>query len=209
MIDKCQTDSFVLLFLINLNKHFKMKKTLLLLLFLPLAFFATSCDKDKESDSTTDVVDTEVKDIKFIDVTSYTEWTYFSFSEGKVVEVEDFANSLDWDIAFHRADVRTNGGASGKGKGEALDSGVTDWDKVTAIPTDGFVKDEVGPITIAFTGTGTEEDDQPFSPPVYTLSNSIYIVKSADGKVVKIHFYDNNNEKDKNGAVSFRYQYLN
>lgn len=198
-----------------------MKKTLLLLLFLPLAFFATSCDKDEDDNN--EPIDTEVKEFKFLDVSSYTEWTYFSFSKNEVVVVEDFANSLEWDIAFHRADVRTNGGASGKGKGEALDSGKKEWDQVTTVPTSGFKKDEVGKITTKFTGEGVEEDDQPFSqvlsawldvdtsnpPPVYTLSNSIYVVKAANGKVVKIHFYDNKNQKDKNGAVSFKYQYLN
>lgn len=54
-----------------------------------------------------------------INANSYTDWVYFSFDSGRVVTPADPATSLEWDIAFHMWDVRTNSGASGPGQGGA------------------------------------------------------------------------------------------
>ncbi len=199
-----------------------MKKGVLITFILSVLLI-TSCKKDEvDSSIDEDKKESPIKDIKFLDVSSYTDWVYFSFSEEKVVEIEDYTNSLDWDIAFHRGDIRTNGGTSGIGKAEALDTGLKDWDKVTTIPEDGYKKDEIGIVTIAFTGSGPEEEEQSFSqvltswltidtstpPPVYTLTKSIFVIKTADGKYVKALFYDNRDAKNKNGAISFKYEFL-
>lgn len=179
--------------------------------------FTTACDKDNNEPA----LPGEVKDIQFIDATSYTDWVYFSFSKGETVTVTDFQNDLSWDIAFHRGDVRLNGGESGKGKAEALNTNKTDWNAVTEAPAAGYAKDQTGKITTAFTGDGTTEEDQPFSqtlatwltvdtnnpPPKYIVHNWIYIVKAADGNYVKLWLYDNKNEKNAAGYVSFKYQY--
>ena len=118
-----------------------MKKGVLITFILSVLLI-TSCKKDEvDSSIDEDKKESPIKDIKFLDVSSYTDWVYFSFSEEKVVEIEDYTNSLDWDIAFHRGDIRTNGGTSGIGKAEALDTGLKDWDKVTTIPEDGYKKD--------------------------------------------------------------------
>lgn len=201
-----------------------MMKKLNLLALVCALFIMTSCEKDEELKLPGDV-----KDFKFLEAKSYTEWTYFSFSKGDTVNVTDFQNDLSWDIAFHRGDIRLNGGASGKGKGEAINTGVVvkegseadDWTSVAEAPKDGYSKDEVGKVTIAFTGANIEEEDQPFSqvastwitidtsnpPPKYTYHNNIYIVKAADGNYVKLWVYDYKNEKNAAGYVSFRYQY--
>lgn len=187
---------------------------LMLLSILPLA----SCEKD----NTEPKLPGDIKDIQFIDVRSYTEWKYFSFEKGEVVEVTDFQDDLSWDIAFHRSDVRLNGGASGKGKAEAVNTNKTDWDAVTEAPANGYVKDETGKITTAFTGAGTTEEDQPFSqtvtgwltvdtsnpPPTYTIHNWIYVLKATDGNYVKLQLYDNKDVRNAAaGYVSFKYQY--
>ena len=76
-------------------------------------------------------------------------------------------------------------------------------------------------ITIAFTGTGINSEEQPFSqvladwitidtsnpPPVYTYHNWVYVVKSATGKYVKLQIYDYKNEKNSTAYISFKYQY--
>lgn len=192
-----------------------MKKISFLVLLSVL--FITACDKDEKEP----VFAGDVKDIQFIDTKSYTDWVYFSFSKGKVVTVTDYKNDLTWDIAFHRGDVRLNGGESGKGKGEAINTKKTSWADVTEAPTSGYIKDQVGKITTSFTGDGITEDDQPFSqtvttwltvdtsnpPPKYTVHNWIYVVKAADGNYVKLWLYDNKNEKNAAGYVSFKYQY--
>ncbi len=181
------------------------------------ALFLVSCSDEHKKDD----FQPEVKDVQFLDVKSYTDWVYFSFVKGEVVSVTDFENDLSWDIAFHRGDVRLNGGASGKGKSEVVNTGVKEWNSVTEAPSGGYIKDQIGKITTAFTGAGTTEEDQPFSqvltewltvdtsnpPPKYILSNWIYVLKAADGNYVKLWLYDNKNEKNEAGYVSFKYQY--
>lgn len=192
-----------------------MKNFSFLVLFSVLLL--TACDKDDKDPA----LPGAVKDIKFEDVSSYTEWKYFSFSKEEFVTITDFKNDLSWDIAFHRGDVRLNGGASGEGKGEALNTNKTSWNDVAEAPASGYIKDQVGKITTAFTGEGITEDDQPFSqtlttwltvdtsnpPPKYTVHNWVYVVKAADGNYVKLQIYDNKNEKNAAGYVSFKYQY--
>jgi hypothetical protein len=192
-------------------------KHLFSLLLLSI-FIAPSCSDDDDDETK---LPGDVKKVEFLDVRSYTKWVYFSFSKGEVVEVTDYANDLSWDIAFHRGDVRLNGGASGKGLAEVVNTNKTDWNSVKEAPASGYVKDEVGKITTSFTGSGITEEDQPFSqtlgswitidtsnpPPKYTYHNYIYVVKAADGKYVKLWIYDYKNEKESAGYVSFNYQY--
>ena len=52
-----------------------------------------------------------------VDASSYFNWVYFSFDQGDVVEIENPENSLEWDLAFQRKHIRTNGGLSGSGYG--------------------------------------------------------------------------------------------
>ena len=50
-----------------------------------------------------------------IDASSYNEWVYFSFSLGTIINILDSENSLEWDVAFKRNHIKTNGGLSGVG----------------------------------------------------------------------------------------------
>ncbi|HIW97244.1 MAG TPA: HmuY family protein [Candidatus Tidjanibacter gallistercoris] len=195
-----------------------MKKLTELLSFtVCAAMLFASCEKTGGEE----VTGGNVKDYKFLDATSYTDWVYFSFSEDKIVEVSDYQNDLSWDIAFHRGDLRLNGGASGIGQGEAVNTQETDWNAVTEAPASGYVKDEIGTITTNFTGTGIETAEEPFSqtlsgwitidtsnpPPKYTYHNYVYVVKTADGKYVKLQIYDYKSAKNEGAYISFKYQY--
>lgn len=76
-------------------------------MFITLAVF--SCKKDEEKTPLTahSVV---------INATSHEDWVYFSFEKDTVVTVTDPAHSLDWDIAFQRYMLKTNGGKTGSGE---------------------------------------------------------------------------------------------
>lgn len=193
-----------------------------LALFLCVFFAFSACsDDDDDSGKNNGGTPGTVKTVEFLDVKSYTDWVYFSFSKNAVVTVTDFANDLSWDIAFHRGDIRLNGGKSGKGKGAVVQTTSTNWDDIKEAPSSGYKTDEIGTITTSFTGTGITTEDQPFSqtltgwltvdtsnpPPKYTINGSIYVVKAADGNYVKLLLYDNKNEKNAAGYVSFKYQY--
>lgn len=195
-----------------------MKLKSIFALLIGLLIFSSCSSDNREEDVATAG---EIKKYEFLDARSYTDWVYFSFSKGEIVVVTDYKNDTNWDIAFHRGDVRLNGGKSGKGSGEGINTNKTEWNAVTSAPTSGYVKDEIGKITTAFTGTGITEEDQPFSqtlttwltvdtsspPPKYTVHNYVYVIKAANGKFVKLQLYDNKNATNVAGHVSFKYQY--
>lgn len=195
-----------------------MKKVKLGLLVLCGVLFLNSCSDDDDKKPGTPG---DIKTVEFLDVKLYTDWVYFSFEKNTVVTVSDFANDLTWDIAFHRGDVRLNGGKSGKGKGAVVQTSSKNWDDLKEAPSIGYLTDEVGTITTSFTGTGITTEEQPFSktltgwltvdtsnpPPKYTINGWIYVVKAANGNYVKLSLYDNKNEKNAAGYVSFKYQY--
>ncbi|NDV83361.1 HmuY family protein [Bacteroides sp. 51] len=193
----------------------KLLKSLFIAAFAVLALTSCSDDDDKKQETGT------TKTYLYVDATSYTDWTYFSFDKENVVEVTKPEDDLSWDIAFHRGDIRLNGGESGKGKGAAQNMNTTKWNEVTEAPTSGYVTDKVGKITTAFTGDGITEGDASFSqtlagwltidtsnpPPVYTYHDWIYVIKTAAGKYVKIQITDYKNAKNAGAYISFKYQY--
>nr|WP_221410853.1 HmuY family protein [Ornithobacterium rhinotracheale] len=94
-----------------------MKKSILAIAGALVMFSCSSSDDDngkKVVDGNAGVVEVQTN------AKSYDKWTYYSIEQGKEVAVENPKESLAWDIAFHRGDVKLNGGASGKGKGEAI-----------------------------------------------------------------------------------------
>lgn len=127
--------------------------------------------------------------------------------------------SFDWDIAFHKYDIRTNGGAAVKADRSALSA-------VTAIPTSGFEEDVEGRVMVdmsqmmqGFVGyqsctvnkvlgswvTATPTGSMP--PYTYTLNNNVYIIKTKSGQYAKIKFYDMTNEKGKAVYAAFNYEF--
>ena len=54
-----------------------------------------------------------------IDATSYSEWVYFSFTSGEIIEIEDPSSSNQWHLGIMRNHFRTNSGQSGNGIGGA------------------------------------------------------------------------------------------
>ena len=173
----------------------------------------------------------------YVDASKYEKWVYYSLKDNKEVEVSDYKNSDAWDIAFHRFDIRLNCGESGKGKGAAVFSGVNEMEKATKVPTEGWVTDAIGTITIKFsmgggshdsnheqtgynhliTGKKTERGDMSGGwldydlgnmPPSVRLSGKVFFVKCADGKIARIQFTDCKDKTGrKNGFISFTYDY--
>ena len=203
---------------------------------LPLIVSLTSCGKKKDEPNQPSIPDAVTKTIT-INASKYESWQYFSFSKGEVVNVTDYKNDLNWDMALHRYDVRLNCGESGKGKGAAVFSGVNEMEKATKVPTEGWVTDAIGTITIKFsmgggshdsnheqtgynhliTGKKTERGDMSGGwldydlgnmPPSVRLSGKVFFVKCADGKIARIQFTDCKDKTGrKNGFISFTYDY--
>lgn len=100
-----------------------MKLKSIFTLLIGFLIFSSCSSNDREEDVATAG---EIEKYEFLDARSYTDWVYFSFSKGEIVTVTDYQNDINWDIAFHRGDVRLNGGKSGKGSGEGINTNKTE-----------------------------------------------------------------------------------
>lgn len=155
-----------------------------------------------------------------INSTNSSAWKYFSFATNDTVTVTDPQNSTNWDLAFQRYRVRTNGGVAGSGQGAAANSykkGQAGFDALVSVPdTTTFINDAsvdiavqqgyatyiVNPalyswFSLEFTQTGTQ----------IVPTDNIYFVKSATGKYAKVWFKSYYSATNQSGYVTFEFKY--
>ena len=157
-----------------------------------------------------------------IDASSYTDWVYFSFSTGEIVDIEDPQNSNDWDLGLMRNHFRTNGGQSGNAFGGAyVDSTSTwsdDWESVYEVPngatfsTDGILDTiydlethefSEAPGSLVLETWGWVDLDNNYQ---FNYNNYIFIVRTALGEYVKFWPYSYYNDQDLSGHISIAYE---
>lgn len=153
-----------------------------------------------------------------IDARAFNRWIYFSFATGDTVSVSNFQTDLSWDIAFHRWDVRTNSGLSGQGQGGALELTATSLEQVLEAPANGFVLDTListmaspamPPVFIQVPAS-TElakwmDVNTSQMPPIFTISDRVFIVRTATRRYAKLKFIDFTNDLGERGVVTFQY----
>jgi hypothetical protein len=155
-----------------------------------------------------------------INSTKSTTWKYFSFEKNDTITVSNPASSTDWDLAFQRYRIKTNGGKSGNGMGSAANSyqkGQTGFDALKLVSdTATFVADDSIQIAIQ-QGYATYV----VNPEIYTWftielatqgtqivpSDYIYIVKTGTGKYAKVWFKSYYSIANVSGYVTFQYKY--
>lgn len=127
-------------------------------------------------------------------------------------------SSFTWDIAFHRWDVKTNGGSG-------LETSATEIASLTEIPTEDYIADEeISTIMVDNTNmmkgkvgyaTGYVNKtlgkwmnvDTSNMPPAYTMSGKVYVLKTSANKYVKIKFTDYTNDANEKGHITLEYVY--
>lgn len=136
--------------------------------------------------------------------------------------------TIDWQLAIHRYEMRTNGGA-------VAETGYTDIDAVMTLPADGYVQDEeidyndglalltdrsqmgngiVGyaeKTTINRTLCGwTERIPQPGMPPVlYVPTQKVFVLRCQDGTHILLQFTDaGNTATGTSGYLTFNYEVI-
>lgn len=141
--------------------------------------------------------------------------------ESYIYEVDGDETSFEWDLAFHKYDIRTNGGS-------VVKTDKTNLDDITSanIPSSGFTEDKDGSVYadmrnmmsgfvgyqycklndvlgewVTKTATGT------MPPYTYKLINNVFILKTGSGKFAKIQFYDTTNDKGEAVYPTFNYEY--
>lgn len=141
-----------------------------------------------------------------VDARSADDWVYFDFSRGAVVDVGD-RSSLDWDIAFKRHRMMTNGGATNElGQGRVLKLARTASDVPVDLPEQGWVADE---------RPGDEprnralEDWYEYSWLSHVLkpADNDYAIRTADGKIAIVRFLSYYCPGARSGCITFRYWY--
>lgn len=134
----------------------KAKKILIPLLAVSL-FTVTSCSRDNDDtpSSNNSNNNAQTKEVT-LDTTDKTKWKYFSFETGTEVTVTNPKTSLEWDIAFTSYYVKLNGGESGSGQGEAINTNSKDYASVNQAPTTGYTKDIKGTMEIGYPPTSQE-----------------------------------------------------
>ena len=187
-----------------------MKKILL----LPFVFsLLTGCTKENSG--------TPIQSQTFeVNSTSSTAWKYFSFAKNDTITVTDPVSSAEWDLAFQRYRIKTNGGKSGSGMGSAANSyqkAQTGFDALNLVSdTATFAADDSVNIAVQ-QGYATYI----VNPELYTWftielapqgtqivpSDYIYIVKTGAGNYAKVWFKSYYSAANVSGHVTIQYKY--
>ncbi len=163
----------------------------------------------------------------YANVTSYTQWICVDFHtmQFDTIQIADdgsFTDPDEWDIALHRWDVRTNGGA-------ALETDYTSLDDLLAsgeMPEGTFVSDvwttsqividmsQMMSGVLGYTESYYNEElskwidvDTSTMPPIYTLSGKVYVLKMADGTFAALLLSSYTNASGVKGYLTIDYIY--
>ncbi len=141
-----------------------------------------------------------------VNASSEKDWAYFDFSRGSVVQIHD-PSSLEWDLAFRRGKVISNGGATNKfGKAGLFNLKESDFDVVAQAPLENYVQDQ----------TTKTETQNPILLKWYsynylthklTAKKNVYAVRTADSKFAKVQFMSFYCENKETGCIKMRYSY--
>ncbi len=185
----------------------------LLMLAIATSSFFSSCEKEENTPPT----ESEIT----INATAYDKWVYFSFKDTSIVQVGDFSTSSNWDIAFHRMEVRVNCGTAGPGQGGTIDIGMLSFSSVAEAPESGYSlnttikileSSAMPPVYVSVPGDTLMSNKwvtmvHGASGPVYTLNDHIYVIKTAESKYAKIWLKDYFNTEGKGGYPTMKYLY--
>ncbi|MCZ6513816.1 MAG: HmuY family protein [Nitrospinae bacterium] len=141
-----------------------------------------------------------------IDATNEDHWTYFDFSRGRQVKIHD-PSSLEWDLAFRRGKIISNGGATNKfGQAGLMDLGEVSFDAVDSVPLKDFVVDQA---------TRTQAENSVlvnwykynYISHKLTARKNIYVMRTSDGKFAKIQFLSFYCANKQPGCIQMKYAY--
>ena len=141
-----------------------------------------------------------------INASSEKNWVYFDFSRGGVVKIHD-KTSLEWDLAFRRSKVISNGGATNKfGKAGLINLGSPNFDQVVDVPIGNYTPDM---------STKTETENPillkwySYNYLTHKLSAkaNTYAMKTADSKYAKVKFLNFYCANKETGCIKMQYVY--
>lgn len=157
-----------------------------------------------------------------LDATSYTRWSYIDLHHYHI----DTANitlgqdaPLEWDFAIHHYDVKTHGGTATESPfdnvGMAIEleelNFVADVDSQVVIDMstmmEGYLVYTPSPVNPVL--SHWLDVDLSTMPPIYTLSNKVYLLRLSDGTLVALQFTSFMDDSFVKGIVTLRYRIIN
>lgn len=219
-----------------------MKKINYFMAILAVSALSVACDSSEGTKQET------AENQLYIDASDYEKWVYVDFETGKTETHDSFDDcyfsgdasvvagtgdestdvTIAWDLAFHRYEVRTNGGS-------AIETAYTEIEDVAEIPTAGYTAD----INITYEDNYSEgyyiiqDMSQMMSGSVgyahnadyntvlskvvsrtgsmgsyvYSPSDYVYVVKGADGSITKIKWTSATSTTGDSGYVTIDYEH--
>ena len=159
----------------------------------------------------------------YVDASSYTRWIYLNFHDRTIDSLEIGSGNPEpqnWDVALHRYDAKI----LGEGAMETKFTELAVFVNSGKIPSGDFVADVPGKVTVDMSGMMEgviKTVDSPVNlelakwldvdtstmPPIYTLSNKVYLVKLKDGTIAAVKLKDFRNKKFDKGFLTIDYIY--
>ena len=197
-------------------------KKILYFLAISLVFVFSACEDDDRAKA--------ISGSYSLNASASNHWVYFSFEKGDSVQVSDPKNSTDWDIAFSRFMIKTNGGKSGIGQADAAATYFTDqsgFDSIKSVVNYKsyivFEKDD----SVKVETRNPADDNNPIvttivlNPVLYKWYNmihadnktviqskkTVYILKTAKGKYAKMYISSYYGDDNVSGHYKFVYSY--
>jgi hypothetical protein len=159
----------------------------------------------KETDCSTETL---------IDATKQDVWVYFDLEAGAIVTPANPDDSRDWDIAFQRFKVKSNGGSSGTGGVEVAQTTGACNDLLKA-PSAGYLVDrpdgddeEMTPDYAMSFGPSSETGPWGYDPVNHQLfqSGNVFVVKSVEGNYWKLDFFEYYGPTGTAAELTFRWK---
>lgn len=208
---------------------------------LAVSLCVMSCDDNDDVAPTPDPVKSQLT----VNTSDYGTWTYIDLKTGKTQTLRDFSTwnyltegnivetvppqgsqadiTIDWQIAIHRYDIKTNGG-------EAVATTERVMANVTTMPENGYTTDQTVRNTLLTDMSGMADSKLGYAatadmnpvlcgwlkktatgampPYTYDPTHLIYVLKCKDGSYAKLQFTDYTDSEGKSGYVTFSYEYI-
>lgn len=159
----------------------------------------------------------------YLNCTQYDRWMYVNFHNTTVDSVtisDNMTEPADWDIALHRYDVKTNGGA-------VMKTAFTELSDLIAsgrMPSGDFTEDNQNDSVtvdlsqmmsgiVGYHHTNVNrvlrwvELDMSTMPPGYNVSNNVFVIRLKDGTYAAVRLISYRNNASTTGYMTFDYVY--
>jgi hypothetical protein len=175
----------------------------------------TACEKEKADPEKVTVLDVHDKMV---------QWVYFSFGESQInpVTVSNHQESQAWDLGVYYQSFRTNSGTSGNAQGGIYDLGQVNFESVTLASIAGAQLVADTEITVLASAAmppswanvpGSVPLETMFETPTgpnrtYAPNNHIYVIKTANGRRVKVQGVSFFNDLGQEGFINLKWAWL-